>query len=136
MKIDLRFHFWQRKQNIPFGGSNFSHLYFSNQFFWKFRSGNLDFSSLNWSFSSSASSFALDVSAVSSLCCRPKNAESLLCFDITLHSQKSREGLSNKHMDLHNPPPITFIQTSAREPRKIEPLTYVVFFGFWFLLYF
>ena len=25
-EIDLRFHFWQSKQNIPFGGSNFSHL--------------------------------------------------------------------------------------------------------------
>ena len=123
LKIDLRLHFWQPKQNIPFGGSNFSHLYFSNQFFLKFHSGNLDFSSLNWSFSGSASSFALDISAVSSLCCCPKNAESLLCFDITLHSQKSREGLSIKYMDLHNQLPITFIQTSAGERQKIEPLT-------------
>ena len=43
----------------------------------------------------------------------PKNAENLLCFDITLHSNTSREGLSIKQVDLPNLPPIPFIQTSA-----------------------
>ena len=29
--IDMRFDFWQSKQSIPFGGLNFSCLYFSSQ---------------------------------------------------------------------------------------------------------
>ena len=41
------FDFWQSKQNILFGGSNFSHLYFSGQLCWKFRFGNFDFGLLN-----------------------------------------------------------------------------------------
>ena len=41
------FQFWQSKQNILFGGSNFSHLYFSGQLCWKFRFGNVDFGLLN-----------------------------------------------------------------------------------------
>ena len=56
----------------------------------------------------------MDISAVSSLCCCPKNAENLICFDITLHSRISREGLSIKHVDLPHLPPKAFIQTSAR----------------------
>ena len=31
LEIVLRFDFWQSEQNIIFGESNFSHLYFSNQ---------------------------------------------------------------------------------------------------------
>ena len=90
----MRFDLWQSKQNILFGGSNLSHLYFSGQLCWKFRFGNFNFGLLDWSFSGSALSFAVDVSAVCSLCCCPKNAESLLCFDITLHSWRSCPFLS------------------------------------------
>ena len=72
---------------------------FSSQLWWKSHFGNFDFSSPNWSFSSS---FALDISAVSSSCCCRKKAERLLCFHVTLHSCTSREGLSIKHVDLNN----------------------------------
>ena len=67
----MRFDFWQSKQNIPFGGLNFSYL--------------IDFGS----FLGSASSGSVDISAFSSLCGCPKNAESLIniCFDINLHSR-------------------------------------------------
>ena len=74
------FDFWQSKENIPFGRSNFSHLYISSQLCWKFHFDNFDFGTLDWSSLDSASLFAMDVSAVSSLCCCPKNAESLLFF--------------------------------------------------------
>ena len=33
-------------------------------------------------------------------------------------------------------PHIAFIQTSTQEPQKFEPFTYIIFSGFWFLLYF
>ena len=72
------FDFWRSKENIPFGRSNFSHLYISSQLCWKFHFDNFDFGTLDWSSLDSASLFAMDVSAVSSLCCCPKNAESLL----------------------------------------------------------
>ena len=74
------FEFWRSKENIPFGRSNSSHLYISSQLCWKFHFDNFDFGTLDWSSLDSASLFAMDVSAVSSLCCCPKNAESLLFF--------------------------------------------------------
>ena len=87
-------------------GSHFRDLDFPSQLCWKFRFGNFDFDSLDWSFSGSASTITVDISAVSSLCsCPPKNAENLICFDLTLHSRTSREGLSIKHVDLRNLPP-------------------------------
>ena len=89
--IDMRFDFWQSKQSIAFSGLNFSCLYFSSQLCWKLHFNNFDFGSLDWSFSGSASSCSVDISAVSSLCCCPKNAESIICFDINLHSRTSRE---------------------------------------------
>ena len=102
------FDFWRSKENIPFGGSTFSHLYISSQLCWKFHFDNFDFGTqLDWSSLDSASLFVMDVSAVCSLCYCPKNAESLLFFYISLHSHTSREGLSVKHGDLHvhNLPP-------------------------------
>ena len=104
-----------KQKNIPFGGSNFRHLY---------------------SVLLQPTLLKVDVSAVSSLCCGPKNAESLLCFNITLHSRTSRQGLSIKHVGLHNLPPIAFIQISFWQPKKTDPFTYMVFSGFWFLLCF
>ena len=53
---------------------------------------------------------------------------------LCIHAHQE-QGLSIKHIDLHNLPPYSFIQTSAREPRKIEPLMFVIFSGFWFLLF-
>ena len=71
----MRFDFWQSEQNIPFGGLNFSYLYFFSQLCWKLHFNNFGFGSLDWSFSGSASSCSVDISAVSSLCCWPENAE-------------------------------------------------------------
>ena len=101
------FDFWRSKENIPFGRSNFSHLYISSQLCWKFHFDNFDFGTLDWSSLDSASLFAMNVSAVSSLCCCPKNAESLLFFYISLHWHTLREGLSVKHVavHVHNLPP-------------------------------
>ena len=45
--IDMRFDFWQSKQSIPFGGLNFSCLYFASQLCWKLHFNNFDFGSLN-----------------------------------------------------------------------------------------
>ena len=60
---------------------------------------------------------------------------SLKTFVLTslcIHAHQE-QGLSVKHIDLHNLPPYSFIQTSAWEPWKIEPFTYVIFSGFSFL---
>ena len=53
---------------------------------------------------------------------------------LCIHAHQE-QGLSIKHIDLRNLPPYSFVQTSARVPRKIEPFTYVIFSGFWFLLF-
>ena len=55
-------------------------LYSSSQLCWKLHFNNFNFGSLDWSCSGSASSCSVDISAVSSLCCCPKNAESLYLF--------------------------------------------------------
>ena len=104
--IDMRFDFWQSKQSIPFGGLNFSCLYFSSQLCWKLHFNNFDFGSLNnWSFSGSASSCSVDISAVSSLCCCPKNAEALFVLtSICIHAHQER----GPH--LRNLPCTVFIQ--------------------------
>ena len=104
----------------------FSHLYFSSQLCWKCRFGNFDFGSHDLSFSGSASSFAVDVSAVSFLCCCPKNAESLLFLTslcVNAHQERGSQ-LSTWIYMIH--PPIALIQTSAREHRKIQPSMYVI----------
>ena len=53
---------------------------------------------------------------------------------LCIHAHQE-QGLSIKHIDLRNLPPYSFVQTSARVPREIEPFTYVIFSGFWFLLF-
>ena len=45
--MDMRFDFWQSKQNILFGGLNFSYMYFSSQLCWGLPLNNFDFGSLD-----------------------------------------------------------------------------------------
>ena len=62
--------------DLIFGKANRTYpLYFSSQLCWKLHFNNFGFGSLDWSFSGSASSCSVDISAVSSLCCCPKNSE-------------------------------------------------------------
>ena len=90
----MRYDFWQSKQNIHFGGSNLNCISLASSVESFALATSISVYSIDHSQTQLHHYFAVDVSAVSSLCCCPKNAESLLCFDVTLHSCRSCPFLS------------------------------------------
>ena len=128
----MRFDFWQSKQNILFGGLNFSYLYFSSQLCWGLHLNNFDFGSLDWSFSGSASSCSMDISAVSSLLCCTKKCWKPYLFWHIMCIQSHQERGSH----LHNLPRIVFIQSIKCQGTSENRAFMSYSLGFWYLLYF